>query len=472
MTKKNIRITQSTFHKKESDLNIIFKSNSKDNFINKKSINASSLKTLKMDDSYSYNFFKNNNEELIEDNEEESNITSTDININKEIGPGEEIIINKGDNTILFNKKFNKFIPKDIPNKEFNNFEYKNSKIKKILNSSINESDLYNEENNDDNKINISKNYDNNINNIIINKSIFSSFNNQKNEIIKKPNKFKNSKLAINRDISLIIESSYENCNLITKQRLIKDKILQEKLKIFLENKLITFSSLKNIGRLKKYSLGEISHKKPSKIRFSISLNQNDKKEFPLMNSMKNLPNIKRVNKTILKKSSSKLNTKKNLILMRTSSFNENYTPKKIKFKDDFINDKTNKVNEKKRISGKEMPNLTYKIADSLNETSCKKILRKKNAKFLTSHLKIKKKNDMDLLSQIDLNIENTNQKLNNPDIFYSNYFNYLLEEKIIGKDNRIHNSDIFGAPKSDDNSNKKNIKQIKRVNTSKKIVH
>ena len=147
---------------------------------------------------------------------------------------------------------------------------------------------------------------------------------------------------------------------------------------------------------------------------------------------------------------------------------------KKIKFKDDFINDKPNKtnINLKKRMSGKEIPNLTNKIDSSLNETPSKKILRKKTAKFLTPHLKMKKKHDMDLLSQIDLNIENTNQKLNNPDKFYSNYFNYLLEEKIIGKDKRIINSNIFGPPKSDGDSDKKNSKYIKRVNTTKKTVH
>ena len=81
----------------------------------------------------------------------------------------------------------------------------------------------------------VPNNYINNLDNNKIsnnNNNKYSSFKSQKENGIKKPNRFISSKLSINRDISLIIESSYDNCNIITKQRLIKDKILQEKLKM------------------------------------------------------------------------------------------------------------------------------------------------------------------------------------------------------------------------------------------------
>ena len=49
------------------------------------------------------------------------------------------------------------------------------------------------------------------------------------------------------------------------------------------------------------------------------------------------------------------------------------------------------------------------------------------------------KKKD-DLLSQINFNIQKTNQNLNNPDEFYSSYFNFLLEGEM-GKNNNLKNN-------------------------------
>ena len=60
-------------------------------------------KTLKINDSYSIKFFKGDNNDLInnedgnddDDNDEESKMTSDERTINREINPGEEIIMNQ-----------------------------------------------------------------------------------------------------------------------------------------------------------------------------------------------------------------------------------------------------------------------------------------------------------------------------------------------------------------------------------------
>ena len=55
----------------------------------------------------------------------------------------------------------------------------------------------------------------------------------------------------------------------------------------------------------------------------------------------------------------------------------------------------------------------------------------------LNSLIKSKKKKD-DLLSKINLNIEQTNQNLNDPDKFYNNYFNDILRKS--SKNNGLMN--------------------------------
>ena len=80
--------------------------------------------------------------------------------------------------------------------------------------------------------------------------------------------------------------------------------------------------------------------------------------------------------------------------------------------------------------------------------------MKRKKSLYISPNLKPKKKKN-DLLSQIDFNIEKTNQNLNNPEEFYSNYFNYLLEEK-------INYSGFFGQLKNEDKS--KNEKLLKKI--------
>ena len=455
------------FSNNSSSINSSMENNSiKKNLISK--LNSPSSKTIKLEDSYSSHFFRRENNddkgELIDNEEDES----SEIIVNKEISTSEEINVQK-DNT-LFSKKYKQSFLNEL-NREINNelidnnIEYKNTKIKLLLSSFIKENllDLNNNINNNNiNNTNINNNENNNINNSII--------------LSHREKKFKD--LSINQNISIIIESSYENCNLISKEKLINNKILQEKLKIFLSNDTVNNMSL-NTGKFK-HAASLLSNYKETKFQ----------------SSMYNSPiNIKK--KIYSRQSASFLNfasLQKNYItirhnpLIRSSSLNEDYIQKnkknKIKFNNDIINNinndiltngKSPKANKKeyfKRMSssiGKETVTLGSNLKLG-NETPHKKRLNKRSViQGPQNNIKLKKNNDSSmLLSQIDLNIEKTNQNLNNPNEFYSNYFNYLLEEKIIGKNNRIHYSEFFG-PK--DELELKKEKPIKRGNTLRRII-
>ena len=70
-----------------------------------------------------------------------------------------------------------------------------------------------------------------------------------------------------------------------------------------------------------------------------------------------------------------------------------------------------------------------------------------KKSSIISSTNKTKKKKD-NLLSKINLNIRKTNQNLNNPEEFYSNYFHKLLEGEVVGKNKRFEMS-MIAVPKS-----------------------
>ena len=88
----------------------------------------------------------------------------------------------------------------------------------------------------------------------------------------------------------------------------------------------------------------------------------------------------------------------------------------------------------------------------SLNEEINKVILNRNEEP-------IHKKRRASLINTINLNIEKTNQNLNNPDEFYSNYFQLLLEDrnKNRGKDNKKLLSSIKINPLKNRNKKEKN---------------
>ena len=149
----------------------------------------------------------------------------------------------------------------------------------------------------------------------------------------------------------------------------------------------------------------------------------------------------------------------------RTSSFNENIRSKnriiKNSFQDDFndINNitltrkKTMKLTKKKLLSSKNISK--YYNLLNLNEKNKKSI--NKNTSLKSPYNKTKKKKD-NLLSKINFNIQKTNQNLNNPDEFYSNYFHSILEEEAAGK-NKLFGMSMRVLPKlKNKNTLKKNL--------------
>ena len=57
--------------------------------------------------------------------------------------------------------------------------------------------------------------------------------------------------------------------------------------------------------------------------------------------------------------------------------------------------------------------------------------MKRRNSVLIASHIyRRKRKKEDDLLSLIDYNIQRTNQKLNDPELFYNNYFSNILKEE------------------------------------------
>ena len=92
-----------------------------------------------------------------------------------------------------------------------------------------------------------------------------------------------------------------------------------------------------------------------------------------------------------------------------------------------------------------------------------KKLKGYKIAHILSPSMKSKRQKN-NLLSQININIQKTNQKLNNPDEFYSNYFNSILKNR----QNKKRNTFFFGNKNNDLFKNQKG--SIKKRNTISKI--
>ena len=471
------------YYEKDKTKKFSFESgNSNDNYIGTKKnniININNLnqivkrnsKTLKLDDSSSMHYINDENCEKSEENRKKP--ICYDKTINNEINPGEEIKINKEEN--LFFRKVNFLNPiKNYShlNNLNNSIEFKKSKVDFLLNS-FSESELDKNINNNINNQNINNNINNNKNMISDNSSnsIESIKNNELNKVIIDNNKASQIKkwdkksLKIFSNISLKYESSYENCNLICGKKLIKNKFNQYKLKAFLIEEILN----KNVKN--RNSFFQLSHKEIT----NISLNQKEiEKENKEKKSsiLKNSFYTKQIKKK-LQKSSSLLGDSTMLSsnfkpssINRTSSFNENIRGKnrlmKNSFQDDF-NDignmtlarkRTMKLTKKKLSSSKN----TSKYFNIFNSAEKNKKAINKNASLKSPYNKTKKKKD-NLLSKINFNIQKTNQNLNNPDEFYSNYFHSILEEEAAVKNKMFGMSmKVLPKMKKDKNTLKKNL--------------
>ena len=424
-----------------------------------------------------------------------SNSSEYEREINMEIYPGEIINVNREESLL-----FRKINPNGIENlADFDdNYEFKNTKIEKLINSSQNinqfikynngqncinlkenkkQDSLKSKENNEvksmnSSKSNLSEKSHNKYDTIINDNDSSNLFYSQKNNNLNLKLSSKNIEspvnmqmkvnwdskiLSINKSISLQFDSSYENSNLISGERLIKSKSLQNKLKSFLIDETSNFSRFntntnsiikktnsfaerdnlhgnKNmlhsfIKPIKKLSLNNINI--PTKLN-NMNIKNKIKKKIRNCSSLANRrsrtisSNLKNFEKTYSFHENSNLRPKKNNNKFKTgigaelfgNSYNK-LAPRKSP-KNNVINTNTNAFNS----SSKELQ---------------KKIIRKRRNSIIIMNFPNNKKKD-DLLSQINFNIQKTNQNLNNPDEFYSSYFNFLLEGEM-GKNNNLKNN-------------------------------
>ena len=189
-----------------------------------------------------------------------------------------------------------------------------------------------------------------------------------------------------------------------------------------------------------------------------------------LSNKNKNLQLIKNRNKKKIKNINSLVSKRSRTInsnsqsFRHSCSFNENNYLNNIKnnfktgignelFTKSHMNIKMlNKYGNKKRSSRV----LLYKNTNLTNISTIKnksfnnpkelqkKIMRKRRNSLIISHFPKNKKND--ILSQINFNIQKTNQNLNNPDEFYSSYFNFLIEGELEKNNLKNNNSNNKGS--------------------------
>ena len=413
-----------------------------------KNKNTKSMKTIKLDDSSSMQLI--NDESINMDlGEIEGNIINNfayDKIINNEIYPGEEININKGED--LFLKKYDILSPmkKNINKNEFNNSinEVKKRKIDYLLRSFDDSSEDKDKNINiNDDRI-ISENSPKSIKKVIIkNSGIDKELVNEKIIIQKKA--WNKKSLAVFSNISFKYDSSYENSNLICGQKLIKNRINQFKLKKFLIEEILNKNSSTNRSSFYQLSCKKLSNISPysqlnsnnstdiagkeikiiNKAQSSSILNKQLKKKLRRCESHKDIPTVHSTNN----KASS---------IKRTSSFNGNIFQKNKKIKNPFqdeLND-TNINNHFNLFQRKitKLPNNNNLISKNTYNSSNEKNKKTAAKKSSIVSPKTKKKTTSTLLSKISFNIQKTNQNLNNPEEFYSNYFNSILEGDMTAK--------------------------------------
>ena len=440
---------------------------------NRMSKNNISFKNLKFDDSSTIKLINDNKDNLIE-NSEENNISYDEI-INDEIYSGEEIKVSKEEN-LLFKKIDLSNSLKKISNiNELSNIiEHKNSKLQMLLNSAL-KNDSSRQKNKIPNKENNSESNIKNEQNNLVDSS---------NGNMERKRTWEKNSLIINNRFSIKYESSYDNCNLICGEKLIKNKMNQDKLREFLINNILN-SNMSNNN-----SIVEFMHNKTTNSNHQSRIKIRDKRGSAIFsNSPKFLakhgknyfprsPSLISNSRTLNTNNNTNANTSNNL--KRTASLSEMNTHKSKGIKSNFQSD-LNEYNNNSHLSGKRMNKggprkklVSTKAAiftggfNGLNtsplETKKKGNLNKVSSLMLSPFAKPKKKKD-NLLSKINFNIQKTNQNLNNPDLFYSNYFNSLLEG-----DKSMMNP-LFGAsmkniPKMKKDKNNLLLKNFTRKNS------
>ena len=122
----------------------------------------------------------------------------------------------------------------------------------------------------------------------------------------------------------------------------------------------------------------------------------------------------------------------KTFSIKHTTSFNGNNFQKinKNPFQDELKDAKVNNqlnLTQSKRTKHPLNINFASKYSYNSSNEKSKKTIAKKSP-IVNQINRNKKRTSNNLLSKISFNIQKTNQNLNNPEEFYSNYFNSLLE--------------------------------------------
>ena len=423
---------------------------------------------------------KDNSEEIVESESAFDNI------INKEIYSGEEEIkLNNGDN--LLGKKID-FDIISIKNGNFinkKNILSKNKNLEKLLNSFVYKernnssiSGITSNFNNFESNKNFIFNFKNNEKKYNSNKHMISLLNskNEKNNLF-----WNNNILSINNNISFQFNSLYDNLYIIGGDKLVKNKLLQKKVKKYLKEQIQEF-----LETINKNSLKKIKH--INSFEESNNYNNNNEKKYFLSAIDSMQKSSKSIGYKKIKKENQNINCKimksKTTKLLNYLSYvdekqkNKNDRKKsKTPFINEPINIHNNKIGKEKNINQKIVKfknmNILNNINNNINYINYfnnsnrdfnKKYKIRRHSAIIEPISRVKKRKD-NLLSTINLNIRETNQNLNNPYEFYSNYFNSILGGEIIGRRNSRNNH--FFTPTNRENSKKNHLKREKTTKKS-----
>lgn len=360
--------------------------------------------------------------------------------INEEIYPGEicnipireELLLQK---KISLSKVQNKSKINNL-NDDINNFE--NSKIKALLNNTLSKVNDYTIYENKNIKVDIK----NNKNNLYFKDDLIEK-EMDSNKVSKVSKKII---LSIESKIKIEIPSLYDNIYKLSNYKYHNNNQLQNKVKdLLLKETQQIFTSLSSSGlnikllhsnikgnkspiKLRKTISSTNSpekFKKSSLIKSNISINNSFNNNF--LNSIKKTPlEIKR--RSVFIKSPDNLNYKEKIQseLYHSPSFNHPFNRQMSQISQSKIS--INKV--KPLLSRKQTYAAIFGTKSNINAHG------DVNKSTLIVRCESNHKRRKTLLNKINLNILKTNQNLNNPDEFYSNYFQSLLEngKKNIGK--------------------------------------
>ena len=378
---------------------------------------------------------------------------------------------------MLLNKKINlsKIDNKSkINNLNDNKNNHENSKVKLLLDYSVNLSNTNDLEKN--NEKNEKQNLDKKKNQLYFNLC------ENKKEIEEKNiyEDYKEKALSIGKEISIEIPSLYENIYKLSNYKYYKDTKLQNKVKdiIKYENKSHVYSSLSsdrlNANLLQSNTrIDNPSSLKSRKTISSINSPNNLRRGSFLLSH--NLNNSGLINK----KKANDIKKRRNFFIKK-----DNYKDKfhsELYHSPSFNNRQASlisltKINNNNNLnmiinSNKLKPDLKKKsINDSFLGTKSNTNLNGEINKMILNRNEetIHKKRRASLINAINFNIEKTNQNLNNPDEFYSNYFQLLLEEK--NKNNVKDNKNLLSSIKINPQKNRKKKKKIEDLKKDQQI--